>query len=186
MTLRFALLALPLALAGCDSQAMQTMQNLRMPWDKTEPVAAAPAAPAVPTIPEPTGASPTVQPLEIEGRTAKVATADAETLAVTDLTAAGEGWAASVKGTTARFEPAGGKAANITVRRIPYSGGVEYIGVLGGQPFVLRVNAQDCGGQPLTATVRASGRTLPGCAAPAAAAAAATPAAPTSARPPRA
>lgn len=184
MTLRFALLALPLALAGCDSQAMQTMQNLRMPWDKTEPVAAAPAAPAVPTIPEPTGASPTVQPLEIEGRTARVATADAETLAVTDLTAAGEGWAASVKGTTARFEPAGGKAANITVRRIPYSGGVEYIGVLGGQPFVLRVNAQDCGGQPLTATVRASGRTLPGCAAPAAAAAAAPPA--TSARPPRA
>ena len=43
MTLRFALLALPLALAACDSQAMQNMQNLRMPWDKPEPVAAAPA-----------------------------------------------------------------------------------------------------------------------------------------------
>ena len=96
--------------------------------------------------------------------------AEAETLAVTDLTASGEGWTASVKGTTARFEPAGGKAANVTVRRIPYSGGIEYIGVLGGQPFVLRVNAQDCGGQPMTATLRASGNTLSGCAAPAAAA----------------
>lgn len=167
MTLRLALLALPLALAACDSQALQ---NLRMPWDKPEPVTAVPAPPAPPTIPEPTGASPTVQPLEVEGQTARIATAEAETLAVTDLTAAGEGWTATVKGTDARFEPASGKPANITVRRIPYSGGVEYIGVLGGQPFVLRVNPQDCGGQPLTATVRTGNNTLPGCASPAPAA----------------
>ncbi|MDO5371642.1 hypothetical protein, partial [Paracoccus sp. (in: a-proteobacteria)] len=93
-----------------------------------------------------------------------------ETLAVTNLTATGEGWTASVAGSTARFQPAGGNASNIEVRRIPYSGGVEYIGVLGGQPFVLRVNAQDCGGQPLTATLRARGTTLPGCATPAGAA----------------
>lgn len=163
MKLRFALLALPLALAACDEQAMK---NFRMPWDKP-PAPAAPVEPGPPTIPEPTGVAPTVQPLEIEGRTAKVATADAETLAVTNLTAAGEGWAASVNGTTARFEPAGAKASNIEVRRIPYSGGVEYIGVLGGQPFVLRVNSQDCGKQPMSATVRARGTTLTGCAAPA-------------------
>lgn len=184
MTLRFALLALPLALAACDSQALQ---NLRMPWDKPEPApAAAPAEPAPPTIPEPTGASPTEQPLEVAGKTAKVATAEAETLAVTDLTASGEGWSASVKGSTARYEPAGAKAANVTVRRIPYSGGVEYIGVLGGQPFVLRVKAQDCGGQPLTATVRASGKTLSGCAVPGQAQAAAPAPAPAPTRPPKA
>ena len=146
------------------------MQNLRMPWDKPEPAAAAPAEPAPPTIPEPTGASPAVQPLEIAGKTAKVSTAEAETLAVTNLTAAGEGWTASVNGTTARFQPAGASASTVEVRRIPYSGGVEYIGVLGGQPFVLRVKAQDCGDQPLTATVRARGNTLSGCAAPAASA----------------
>lgn len=157
MTLRVALLALPLALAACDQ-----MQEFRMPWDPPPPAAAAPAGP--PTIPEPTGASPAVQPLEVEGQTAKVSTAEAETLAVTNLTAAGEGWTASVNGTTARFEPAGAKAANVEVRRIPYSGGVEYIGELGGQPFVLRVTAQDCGKQPLTATVRARGNTLSGCA----------------------
>lgn len=163
MTLRFALLALPLALAACDET-----QDFRMPWDPAPapaPAATEPAGP--PTIPEPTGASPTVQPLEVEGETAKVSTAEAETLAVTNLTAAGEGWTASVNGTTARFEPAGASAANVEVRRIPYSGGVEYIGQLGGQPFVLRVNAQDCGKQPLTATVRARGNTLSGCASPA-------------------
>jgi len=165
MTLRFALLALPLALAACDTEAMQ---NFRMPWDKPEPPPVqVPAGP--PTIPEPTGASPTTQPLEIGGPTARVATADAETLAVTNLVAAGEGWTASVAGTTAQFQPAGAAASSIDVRRIPYSGGVEYIGVLGGQPFVLRISGQDCGKQPLTATVRARGNTLAGCAAPAAA-----------------
>ena len=164
MTLRFALLALPLALAACDQ-----MQDFRMPWDPP-PAPVAPAEPAPPSIPEPTGASPTVQPLEVEGRTAKVSTAEAETLAVTNLTAAGEGWTASVTGSTARFQPTGASASTIEVRRIPYSGGVEYIGVLGGQPFVLRVNAQDCGKQPLTATIRARGNTLSGCAAPAASA----------------
>lgn len=166
MKLRFALLALPLALAACDEQAMK---DFRMPWDQP-PAEAAPVPAGPPTIPEPTGGSPREQPLEVEGQTAKVATAEAETLAVTNLNAAGEGWSASVTGSTARFQPAGAAASSIEVRRIPYSGGVEYIGVLGGQPFVLRVNSQDCGDQPMTATVRARGKTMPGCAAPAAAA----------------
>lgn len=168
MKLRFALLALPLALAACDEQSLK---NFRMPWDAPPPAPEAPAEPRPPSIPEPTGAAPTVQPLEVPGPTARIATADAETLAVTDLSASGEGWTASVTGSTARFQPAGAKASTIEVRRIPYSGGLEYIGVLGGQPFVLRVKSQDCGGQPLTATVRARGNTLAGCAVPAGAAA---------------
>lgn len=160
MNLRFALLALPFALAACD-------ENTRMPWDPPEPVAEAPAEPAPPHIPEPTGAAPTQQPLEIEGARAKVATAEAETLAVTDLVASGEGWTAAVQGSTARFERAGAAPVNVTVRRIPYSRGVEYIGTLGGRPFVLRINPQDCGDQPLTALVRAGADSYPGCASPA-------------------
>ena len=53
MNARLTLLALPLALAACDEQAMK---DFRMPWDKPAPVVAAappvvassPAAPAVP------------------------------------------------------------------------------------------------------------------------------------------
>lgn len=164
--MRVALLAAPLALAACGD-------DMRMPWDKPEPVAEAPAEPAPPHIPEPTGGSPTQQPLEIPGPTAKVATAEARTLAVTDLVAGGEGWAASVSGSTARFQPEGAAARQVEVRRIPWSGGVEYIGTLGGQPFVLRIQSADCGKQKLSALVRAGGRTYNGCAAPAAPAAAA-------------
>ena len=43
MRLRLIILAAPLALAACDDQAMK---DFRMPWDKPEPVVAAPAAPA--------------------------------------------------------------------------------------------------------------------------------------------
>ena len=65
MNARLTLLALPLALAACDEQAMK---DFRMPWDKPAPVVAAapaPTAPPKPAIPEPTGASPTQQPLEV-------------------------------------------------------------------------------------------------------------------------
>lgn len=176
MISRLALLALPLALAACSDEGMQ---DFRMPWDRPEPPpVAAPAEPPRPAIPEPTGASPTVQPLEIAGNTARIATADSETLAVNDFTASGEGWSAAVTGTTARFERPGARAASVTVRRIPYSGGVEYIGTLGEQPFVLRVNATDCNGQPLTATLRARGTSYAGCATPAGATASAPATAP--------
>ncbi|SEH81525.1 hypothetical protein SAMN04488075_1224 [Paracoccus alkenifer] len=162
---QLAVLALPLALAACGD-------DMRMPWDKPEPVAETPAEPAPPHIPEPTGASPTRQPLEVGGPTAKVATAEARSLAVTDLVAGGEGWAASVSGSTARFQPQGAAPRAVDVRRIPWSGGVEYIGTLSGQPFVLRIKGADCGKQKLTAMVRAGGQTYDGCASPAAPAAA--------------
>ena len=43
MNARLTLLALPLALAACDEQAMK---DFRMPWDKPAPVVAAAPAPA--------------------------------------------------------------------------------------------------------------------------------------------
>lgn len=167
MNARLAMLALPLALAACGGQG-----DFRMPWDKSPPPAAETAAsaePAKPSIPEPTGAAPTVQALQVAGETRKLATADAETLGVQHFVASGTGWKVSVSGNAARFERPGAKPAAINVRRIPYSGGVEYIGVLGEQPFVLRVRAANCGDQPLTASLRARGTTYSGCAAPTAA-----------------
>ena len=111
MNARLTLLALPLALAACDQQALK---DFHMPWDKPASAPAAapvqPAQPPKPTIPEPTGAAPTQQPLEIAGDRAKVATADAETLDVGRFTASGEGWSAKVDGKTVRFERPGAAA----------------------------------------------------------------------------
>ena len=174
MRLRLIILAAPLALAACDDQAMK---DFRMPWDKPEPVVAAPAAPAAPpkpSIPEPTGASPTQQPLEVAGDRVKVATADAETLNTASYLAGGEGWTAIVSGGSVRFERPGAKAATVKVQRLAYAKGVEYVGTLNDAAFALNIRGEDCGGQPMTATLRANGRTFTGCASPTAAKAAAS------------
>lgn len=178
MNARFALLALPLALAACDDAAMR---DFRLPWQKAPAEAAAPATaaaapsaptpPAKPAIPEPTGASPAKEPLQVAGDVIPVATADSETASVRNLTAGGEGWSVAVNGTGARLER-GGKTSTVTVRRIAYKNGIEYIGTLNDKPFVLHLTGADCGGQPMTASLRADGKTLNGCASPAAAAAA--------------
>lgn len=167
MTSRFALLALPLALAACDARSLA---DFRMPWDKPEPAAAAvdPNAPPKPAIPDPTGASPLEQPLEVGGATAPVATAERETLEVNAFVAAGEGWSAAVRDGSARFERPGAKAATVAVKRVPYARGVEYIGTLNNQPFSLTIHGDDCGDQPMTAALRANGARFAGCAAPAA------------------
>ena len=173
MNARLTLLALPLALAACDEQAMK---DFRMPWDKPAPVVAAapaPTAPPKPAIPEPTGASPTQQPLEVAGDRVKVATAESETLNTAAYTAGGEGWSATVSGDSVRFERAGAKAATVKVQRLAYASGVEYVGTLNDRAFTLNIRGADCGDQPMTATLRANGNTYQGCAAPGAAAAAA-------------
>lgn len=137
-----------------------------MPWDKPEEVAPVEPAEPKPPIPEPTGAAPTEQPLELEGERTKVATAQSETLNTTNYVASGEGWTASVTGDTARFERAGAKAATVKVQRLVYAGGVEYVGVLGGKAFTMNIRGDDCGDQPMTATIRTGGNTFAGCAAP--------------------
>lgn len=162
MYARLTLLALPLSLAACGDQGTG---DFRMPWDKPEPVVVAPEEPK-PAIPEPTGVAPTEQPLEIEGKRAKVATAQSETLDVESFVAAGQGWSASVAGGTAKFERPGAKAASVKVQRLVYASGVEYIGVLNGTAFTLNIRGDDCGKNPMTATVRANGNNYGGCAAP--------------------
>ena len=175
MNARLILLALPLALAACGDQGMK---DFRMPWDKPEPAPAAapapaPAGPPKPAIPEPTGASPTEQALEVSGDRVKVATADAETLNTANYVAGGEGWTATVSGNTVRFERPGAKAATVKVQRLAYASGVEYIGTLNDLAFSLNIRGEDCGGQPMTAKLKANGNTYAGCASPGAAATAA-------------
>lgn len=167
MTLRLALLALPLALAACGD-----MDDLRMPWDKPEPPAA-PVQPAKPGIPPPPEVSPLQQPIELaDAARVPVATANAETVNLTTVAAAGEGWSVDVNAGTARFARPGAKTANVAVRRMVYARGIEFVGTLGGAPFVLNVTDTDCGTMPLTANLRANGKRYAGCAQPAAAAAA--------------
>ena len=163
MNLRIALLALPLALAACGDQA-----NLRMPWDKPEPVA--PVAPVVagpPTIPPPPQVSPVDQPLQVGEAGAARATAERETVDLTAAAAAGPGWAVEVAGESATFSRPGAKSATVPVRRIVYARGVEFVGELNDVVFSLNVTPADCGASPLTATLRANRKTFAGCAAPA-------------------
>ncbi|PZO64073.1 MAG: hypothetical protein DI498_12190 [Paracoccus denitrificans] len=163
MKLRLALVALPFVLSACTS-------DFAMPWDKpapVEPLVAAPAEPAKPFIPEPTGGSPRDTPLEIAGGEHRaVSTADAATLNVRDYTAAGDGWQVVVAGNKAQFTRPGAKSASVTVRRIVFASGVEYVGVLNDRPFALTVRGQTCGAQPMTAVLKANGTTFNGCAAP--------------------
>lgn len=172
MNARLTLLALPLALAACGQQSMG---DFRLPWDKPAPapvaVPAVPAAPPKPSIPEPTGASPAQQPLEIAGERTKAPTANAQTANIASFAASGEGWNATVDGGTAHVTRAGGKPATVKVQRLAYAGGVEYVGTLNDALFSLDLRTGACGDQPLTATLKMNGAKLAGCASPGAAAA---------------
>ncbi|WP_299361852.1 hypothetical protein [uncultured Paracoccus sp.] len=182
MNLRFALLAVPLALGACDEAAMA---DFRMPWDKPEPVVVEPAEPAKPTIPAPPQVSPVEQPLELGGSATPRATAQAETVNLTAVAAAGEGWSVDIADGTARFARPGANTAQVRVNRLVYVGGVEFVGELNGRVFALTVSGADCGPLPLTATLRANGNRYQGCAQPAAAAPASTTSAPSAAAPAR-
>lgn len=163
MNLRLALLALPLALAGCDEQSMA---DLRMPWDRPEPVVEAPAEPGPPTIPPPPQVSPVDQPLEIGAPGALRATGERETYQLTEVAASGEGWSVEVAEGRARFTRPGANPATVPVRRIVYAGGIEFVGELNGRVFAMTITPVDCGRQPLTALLRANGNRYAGCAAP--------------------
>lgn len=165
MKLRFALLGLPLALAACGNQA-----DFRMPWNKPEPVAAAPVVSGPPTIPPPPQISPVDQPLQVGEAGAARATAERETVDLKAVSAGGEGWTVDVSGERAHFARPGANPANVSVRRLVYARGIEFVGDLNGGVFALNVSSADCGPHPLTATLRANGKTYSGCAAPASAA----------------
>lgn len=169
MTLRrlLPLLILPLALAACD--------GARMPWEE--------AAPEVPAVTGPPAVSPLENPIEVAGAPrVAVATAEARTLNETAFVVEGPGnaWRVEVAGDRARYLRPGAREAAVTVRRLVYARGVEYVGRLGDAPFALTVLGDPCKiagmerAWPLTARLKAGGRTVEGCAAPAAGAPART------------
>ncbi|SDE58394.1 hypothetical protein SAMN05421538_10876 [Paracoccus isoporae] len=177
MKLRYALAILPLTLAACDEQ---TMQDMRMPWDR--PLDAAPAeAPAEPVDPMQTPltdpeVSPTQVPIEVEGEQSAVATAEATTLNTQAYTARGNEpfWRVDVANGTAQYRtPENQSGRNIAVNRIVYRQGVEYIGELNGGPFSLNIRNVRCADTmadrtyPMTALLRVGSRRMQGCAGPA-------------------
>ena len=76
-------------------------------------------------------------------------------------------------GTAVYRTPDNQSGRQIQVNRLVFDQGVEYIGVLGGRPFVLNLRATECQDSmaderfPLTARLTVAGQTQTGCASPA-------------------
>lgn len=170
MKLRFGALALlPLALAACSEQAMSDFLG-------TEPeVQEQPAEPAGP--PQPPAISPLDQAIEVQGGAqVAVPTAQAETYNAAAFVARGNEpfWIVEASGETAVYKtPENQTGSRVSVRRIPFAQGVEFIGTMGGSAFALTVRGTDCvdsmSGEkfPMTATLKIGSRINSGCASPA-------------------
>lgn len=156
MKMRLAAMAvLPLALAACDLPARLTGQV-------EEPPAEQPSGPPVPPA-----ITPLQQPIEIAGAEQRaVSTAEASTVNTRSYLAQGDGWSVEVQGDRALYKRGGGAGRSVAVNRLVFARGVEYVGVLDGAAFAVTIRGDACGSSPMTATVRAGGRTLNGCAAP--------------------
>lgn len=173
MKLRLAAIAaLPLALAACDEAAIADFQaglGLKKPVEQ----AAAPQPIPLEQL-QPPKVTPLQQPIEIAGaEQVPAATANAETLNTQGFVAHGNEpfWSVDVSGKTALYKtPANPNGRKITVSRLAFAKGVEYIGVLGDSAFALTIRGTDCtdtmSGKafPMTATLHIGGRANSGCA----------------------
>lgn len=168
---RFALLALiSLPLAACDSAAMTDLRrNIGLEQAEAEP--------EVPEGPRPPAISPLVQPIETGGAAPRpVSTVEPLTYRNAAFVAGGNEpfWNVQISGDTATYRtPENQEGRQIQVNRLTFASGVEYIGVLNGQPFVVNLRTGRCrddmSGErlPLTARLTVSGQTQTGCGAPA-------------------
>lgn len=149
----FAVLSMTVALAACGELPFQT---------SSEPAAQGHVGPP--------GVSPLEQPIETGGDTRAIATAEASTMGTAMFRAAGSGWTVTAADKTAVYERPGAKSVGVTVRRMTYARGVEFIGTMNGVVFSLNVQAQACkaDGQktPFTARLRVGSQRLSGCAVP--------------------
>ncbi len=167
---RLALLALmTLPLAACDTQVMT---DLRRGVGLDD----AAAQPEEPTGPRPPAVSPLEQPIETGTVGRVVPTAEPLTSGTTAFVAGGNErfWNVQISGDSAVYRtPDNQTGRQIQVNRLVFNQGVEYIGVLGGRPFVLNLRAAECEDSmaddtyPLTARLTVNGQTQPGCASPA-------------------
>jgi len=174
MLTRLALVALlTLPVAACESEAMMDLRrNLGVGGAAEEDATGEVAAPAEPRGPV---VSPLVQPIETgTAEPRAVATIEPVTSQTAAFIASGAEpfWNVQIAGTSAVYRSAEGEAGrSIAVNRIPFTGGVEYIGVLNGRPFVVNlrpVACRDAAGarKPFTARLTVGGETRAGCAEP--------------------
>ena len=158
MNLRSALaaLSLTLALAGCD----------QLPFQQSPEA----VAPQIPAHSGPPTVSPLDQPIETGAEAVPVATAEARTMNTALFRAEGQGWRVTAGDRSAVYERAGAKSVGVSVRRLTYGRGVEFVGTMNGQVFSLNIQSAECeaGGQrtPFTARLRVGTQRLTGCAAP--------------------
>lgn len=164
MSSRLALIALmTLSLAACDGAGLPGLGSQQEPQAEGHK--------------GPPGVSPLEAPIETGATEARpIATADARTYNTTAFSARGNEpfWAVDAAGSTAIYKtPENQKGRAVRVKRLTFAEGVEYVGVLGGRPFVLTIRGSNCqdsmSGEkfPMSAELKVSGRTNRGCAAPA-------------------
>lgn len=149
----FAALSITVALAACSE----------MPFQKS-------AEPEAPAHTGPPAVSPLDQPIETGAEGQAMSTADARTMATAMFRASGSGWTVTAADKTAVYERPGAKSTAVTVRRITYARGVEFVGVMNGQVFSLNVSSAECAGggaeMPFSAKLRVGTQRLTGCAGP--------------------
>ncbi|WP_353143484.1 hypothetical protein [Paracoccus sp. (in: a-proteobacteria)] len=149
----FAVLSMTVALAACGE----------LPFQKS-------AESETPSHSGPPSVSPLEQPIETGTEGKAVATAEASTLNTAIFRATGSGWTVTASDNTAVYERPGAKSVGVTVRRMAYGRGVEFIGTMNGSVFALNIQAAECqmGDQktPFTARLRVGSQRLSGCAAP--------------------
>lgn len=148
----FAVLSMTVALTACG----------QLPFQQSEPEAPAHSGP--PTV------SPLDQPIETGAEAIPVSTAEASTMQTAMFRAAGNGWVATASDKTAVLERAGAKSVGVTVRRMTYGRGVEFVGSMNGQVFSLNIRAAECdtgsGKAPFSARLKVGSQSMTGCAAP--------------------
>ncbi|SMO97097.1 hypothetical protein [Paracoccus laeviglucosivorans] len=149
----FAVLSMTVALTACGELPFQ---------QSDEPEVAAHSGP--PTV------SPLDAPIETGTEGTAVSTAEASTMNTAIFRAAGSGWVVTAGDKLAVYERPGQRSTGVTVRRMTYGRGVEFIGTMNGSVFSLNVRAAECqtgdAKTPFTAQLRVGTQRLSGCAAP--------------------
>ena len=150
----FAVLAMTVAVTACGELPFQ---------DKTPP-----AEPTAPTPAAPPAVSPIDSPIEVGAEGTPRATAESSTMATKMFRASGSGWTVTAAGERAVYERPGAKSTAVSVRRMSYNRGVEFIGTMNGSVFALNIQAAECktgeGSTPFTAKLRVGTQRMTGCA----------------------
>ncbi|MTH77178.1 hypothetical protein [Paracoccus aestuariivivens] len=151
----FAVLAMSVAVTACGE----------LPFQKNTPE----EAPAVEKPAGPPAVSPIDSPIETGEEGRPLATAEANTANIAMFRAAGAGWTVTANNSRAVYERSGAKSTAVSVRRMTYARGVEFIGTMNGSVFSLNVQAAECQAgdvkTPFTAKLRVGSQRLSGCAA---------------------